>query len=260
MTPQGAPTGVFDLYSACYDLLYRSKDYAAETQYLLELIDAAAAPRQPLRLLEFGCGTGGHALQLASTGRRVHGIDLSARMVSLASARAAGVDGLQFEVGDLRSCRLAARFDAVFSLFHVISYQTGPGDLGAAFATARAHLDRGGVFVFDCWYGPAVLSDRPRHEVRRVDDERISVQRRTTPTMLVNRNCVDVQFDIEVRPRDGGAARTFGEVHRMRYLFLPEIESALEAAGFELVSAQRWMTHEPLDDRSWYACIVARAA
>jgi SAM-dependent methyltransferase len=253
---------VFDLYAAYYDLLYHDKDYSGETAYLVTLIGEAAPHARSV--LELGCGTGGHALQFAELGFQVHGIDLSDSMVARARLRCAAAAEpvaarLAFEVGDVRSFRAGRTFDAVVSLFHVMSYQTGNEDQAAAFATARGHLDTGGVFVFDFWYGPAVLTDRPRHVIKEVADERVEVRRETTPTMHVNSNRVDVRFDVDIASRSGDATRRLSEIHRMRYLFLPEIEQRLHDAGFALLSAQAWMTRQPLDDRSWYGCVVARA-
>jgi hypothetical protein len=152
-----------------------------------------------------------------------------------------------------------ATYDVVLSLFHVMSYATANADQRAAFDSARAHLRAGGLFVFDFWYGPAVLSDRPRHVSKEVADDRISVTRSTTPVMLVNENCVDVCFDVRVTARQGAEKHAFSERHRMRYLFLPEIDQALQVAGFGLVSSQAWLTRQALDDRTWYGCVVAQA-
>ena len=252
----------FDLYAACYDLLYRDKDYAAEARYVDQLVKAVVP--QARCLLELGCGTGGHAVELARLGHTVHGVDLSAAMVERAGHRRSQAGELaarlSFDQGDVREVRVGRVFDAVISLFHVMSYQVTYADLAAALATARAHLQPGGALVFDCWYGPAVLSDRPRLAEKRVEDDQISVVRRTRPEMHVNRNCVDVRFDISVTSKDSELRREICETHRMRYLFLPEIEQLLGDAGFECVQAQRWMTGQPLDDTAWYACFSARAA
>lgn len=242
----------FDLYAAYYDLLYRDKDYAAETDYVARFLPAGCA-----RVLELGCGTGGHAVQLARRGLAVHGIDLSPAMV--AQARARGGAGLAFEQGDVRAWRSEARFDAVLSLFHVMSYQTTNADLRAAFATARAHLVPGGVFFFDFWYGPAVLSDRPRHVVKEAGDERIAVRRVTVPSVHVNDNRVDVHFHVHIRALDGSGERTLDEVHPMRYLFLPEIDLLLAQAGFERTDARAWLRDDAPSDGSWYACVAAVA-
>jgi SAM-dependent methyltransferase len=259
----GARAGVFDLYAACYDLLYRDKDYAAEARWVASLLPAGRA----LSILELGCGTGGHALELARAGHRVHGIDLAPRMVARARERAAAAAAcepalaarLAFDEGDVRSVRTRALHDAVISLFHVMSYQTGDADLEAAFTTARAHLAPGGDFVFDFWHGPAVLADPPRQVAKDVADERVRVQRRTTPTLHAEAHRVDVRFDLDVSARDGSAAQQFVEVHVMRFLFLPEIERLLGRSGFALRLARAWMQDVEPDARHWYACVAARA-
>lgn len=252
----------FDLYAAYYDLLYRDKNYAAEALYVLELLQVAK--ERVNTILELGCGTGAHAMEFARQGISVYGIDLSRAMINLAcerrlAAESGVADRLVFKQGDIRTCRLDRKFDAVVSLFHVVSYQTSDGDLRAAFDTARSHLRVGGDFVFDFWYGPAVLRDRPRHIVRTISDSHIEIIRKATPTMCPNLNRVDVRFDVDIASRTDGEVRTFSETHQMRYLFLPEIRLLLKHSGFEMISAQTWMTQQLLNDRTWYGCVVARA-
>lgn len=253
---------VFDLYAAYYDLLYGAKDYSAETNYVTGLIRKVTPDAK--NLLDLGCGTGGHAYYFAMQGFNVTGVDLSVEMIdrALEKKRAAppGVSPLlAFRQGDIRSCRLERRFDAVVSLFHVLSYQTTNSDQDAAFATARAHLRSNGVFVFDFWHGPAVLKDRPRHVVREVADERVIVRRETTPVMHVDDSCVDVRFEVDITSRLDDRAQRVSEVHRMRYLFLAEIEERLTANGFRTVAAETWMSGQPLGTSSWYGCVSAQA-
>jgi hypothetical protein len=44
----------------------------------------------------------------------------------------------------------------------------------------------------------------------------------------------------------------------MRYLFLPELKFMLQAAGMEMVRAERWMSEEELGCGSWQAVVTAR--
>jgi len=245
----------FGAYSRYYDLFYRDKAYAAEAAHLDQLIRAQAPSAKTL--LELGCGTGGHALRLAAHGYEIHGIDLSETM--LAVARTHETATLQFSHGDARTVRLGTTFDTVISVFHVMSYQTTNADLAAAFATARAHLAIGGVFVFDCWYGPAVLTDRPAVRVRTVEDEKIVVTRIAEPVMHAAENLVDVNYHVFLRDKLTSETSELRETHRMRYLFSPEVELLLERGGFELVRAAEWLTNQPLSYTTWNACFVARA-
>lgn len=248
-------SAVFDAYAAYYDLLYRDKDYEGEARYVRGLLAREGVTRGTL--LELGCGTGRHASCLAVAGFAVHGIDRSPAMVETARRRAAGSGApLVFAADDVRSVRLDARFDGVISLFHVASYQTTNEDLEAMFRTAEAHLRPGGAFVFDFWYGPGVLADRPAVRVKELEDERVKVTRIARPLLDANENVVDVRYTVLVRDKRGGLTELH-EDHRMRYLFLPELRLLLGRAGLEIAHAEAWMTGE-LGLGSWMGVIIAR--
>src|SRR5215467_322349 len=161
-----ASTSNFQKYSTYYDLLYRDKDYTAEAQYVARTIRSATPDAHSV--LEFGSGTGRHGRLLAAMGFDVHGIERSADMVAVASAASCGGASGSFtcEVGDICRATLGRTFDAVISLFHVVSYQTTNQALQAAFRVAADHLAPGGQFLFDVWHGPAVLSQRPSERVK----------------------------------------------------------------------------------------------
>jgi SAM-dependent methyltransferase len=251
-------TDVFDAYAAYYDLLYRDKDYPAEARYVQSLLARQDVSRGDI--LELGCGTGKHAEQLVRLGYSVQGIDLSPSMIEIARRRAPAelAARLRFEVGDARSTRLSRQFDAIISLFHVVSYQSTNEDLAAMLATASAHLKVGGVFVFDFWYGPGVLTDPPAARVRELKDGVIHVTRSAKPTLRPNENVVDVHYKVLVKQNGNGVTSDIEETHRMRYLFLPELKFMLQAAGMELLRAERWMSEEELGCGSWQAVVTAR--
>jgi SAM-dependent methyltransferase len=251
----------FGEYAAYYDGLYREKDYAAEAAFVLGL--ARQHCPQAQSLLELGCGTGSHAEHLSAAGVQVHGVDSSAPMLDLARARQQRLprevaSRLMFSHGDVRHLRISETFDAAISLFHVVSYQVSNQDLRDCFATAKRHLKPGGVFVFDCWYGPAVLTDPPGVRVRRWEDAAASVTRIAEPTLHANENIVDVNYTLFVRDRASSVTRVLKELHRMRYLFRPEVEMLASAAGLEMIEARAWMSEREPGRDSWNACFVIR--
>ena len=244
-------------YSRYYDLLYRDKDYAGEVRFVRGLLEKHRPGTESI--LELGCGTGTHAGLLAEQGFTVHGVDRSLDMLDQARARRDALPGavssrLDFSPGDLRTFRCNQKFDAVLSLFHVMSYQTTDHDLSAALATAKAHLREGGIFIFDCWYGPAVLRELPSTRVKRLEDEQIEVTRIAEPLLLVNRNCVDVRYQILIREKPGDRVETLNESHLMRYLFFPEVESLFERAGRKLVFSCQWMAGKEPGADTWGVC------
>lgn len=252
----------FGAYARYYDLLYRDKDYAGEAQFVRRLLlQHAPALRS---VLELGCGTGHHAALLAAEGLEVHGVDRSDEMLAQAAERRLRLtpelaQQVSFSTGDVRTLRLGRQFDAVVSLFHVMSYQTSNADLGAAFETARAHLRPGGLFLFDCWYGPAVLTDRPSARQRTLEDARTAVTRFATPVLRPEANVCDVHYRVSVADKLSGAVEELREVHSMRYLFTPEIDLLFDRVGLRRLAACEWLSARPAAFDTWSVCFVGQA-
>jgi SAM-dependent methyltransferase len=252
---------VFQRYSAYYDLLYADKDYTAEVDYVVSRLRAADPDISTL--LEFGSGTGRHGRLLAARGFDVFGIERSETMAAEAQRSAApGALPLpgRFECmhGDIRTATAHRTVDAVVSLFHVISYQTGNDDLIQTFSNARAHLRDGGLFLFDVWHGPAVLSDRPAVRVKRVEDHQMRLTRVAEPSIDFNRNIVTVAYTIFAEAKANGTMTTFRETHPMRFLFPTEIQLLASQIGFDIEATEEFATGQPASERTWGVCYVLR--
>lgn len=253
---------VFGHYARYYDLLYKGKDYAGEARFVHDLVKRYRP--DVATILELGCGTGIHAQHLAGNGLSVYGVDRSAEMLATANVRKntmnKGIrDALEFSQGDVRDVRIGRMFDAVISLFHVMSYQTTNADLKAAFFTAKHHLKPGGVFLFDCWYGPAVLSTPPEVRVRRLEDDAIVVHRIAEPVIHTERNVVDVNYSVLIHDKSSNTVEEIKETHGMRYLFRPEVELLSETAGLEVVDALEWVSGRQPDSTTWGVCFVVKS-
>lgn len=249
---------VFDQYGRYYDLLYRDKDYEGETNFIRSVLQECSTNSK--HVFEMGCGTGIHAQMLAEAGYSVYGIDLSETMLSCATERRDGLATevkrrLEFHAGDVRTHRAGRHFDVVLSLFHVMSYQTTNMDLQDAFATAASHLEGGGLFIFDYWYGPAVLAQRPETRVKRLRDNEMSILRIAEPRTDDLNNVVEVSYETVVK---AGQEFTIHESHRMRFLFVPEIELLSSIYGFDPICHREWMGRAHPSGNSWSAFSVLR--
>lgn len=255
-------SGVFHVYARYYDLLYADKEYASEAAYVLDLARKHLQPPaagKPLRILELGCGTGGHAEHFVAAGCTVHGIDRSPEMVARASERLRGSAAASFETGDATSIDLGRQFDLVVALFHVLSYQAEDDAVAAFFHTAAIHLRPGGVAVFDFWHGPGVLADPPTIRVRRLSDASLNVLRVAEPTPHPEINVVDVGYTLFFNIPGEQAWQRTEETHRMRYFFLPELTVFQECAGMESVCYRPWMESAGEPGRgNWHAVLVGR--
>lgn len=249
---------VFKDYASYYNAFYENKDYraeAAQVDYLLK-----KHGEKIKKVIDFGCGTGKHDIELAKMGYSTSGIDMSSLMIDIAieNVKKENFD-IEFSVADIRNFKPQSHYDAVISLFHVMSYQNGNEDILAAFRTARKALDKGGLFLFDVWYGPGVLSDKPSVRVKEVEDDKNKLVRIARPIMHERKNLVDVCYEVFVIDKETGNTKTINEVHNMRYFFRPEIDFLLKEAGFQLIENLDCQTLKETNFDSWASYFIAKA-
>ena len=246
------------LYSQYYDLLYSDKNYNEEVLYIHNILHSNG--KDINTVLDMGCGTGKHAELLCDLGYTVHGIDRSADMLKIAETRRMGKeDNLSFNLEDIQTLSLGKKFDAVVSLFHVISYQNSNKELIQAMKVAKEHLSENGIFIFDFWYGPAVLTDLPVTKVKRLSSDAIKVTRIAEPTLHPQNNIVDVHYDIFIEDIKTQNIIERTELHSMRYFFDQELQILCDQLGFSIEKKFEWLSNKTPDFNSWNVVWVLRS-
>jgi SAM-dependent methyltransferase len=239
-----------DLYSQYYDLLYQDKDYIAEVEYIEDLIKSHSSETKTI--LDLGCGTGKHDELLCNKGYTLHGVDISEEMLGIAEIRRKDKeDKLTFSQSDITQLHLNQKFDTIISLFHVMSYQNTNTALDKVFAGVRDHLNEDGLFIFDFWYGPAVLTDLPKTTIKRLENEHIKVTRVAESKMHAQLNTVDVNFNVFVTQKEDGTSIEKKELHIMRYFFDTELEILCDKHGFKIENKYKWLEKKQPNFDTW---------
>ena len=245
-------TELFDDIGKYYDLLYQNKDYESEAEYLDLLLKRFS--NQTQSILELGCGTGKHAKYLFKKGYKIHGIDRSKSMIEIASKNKRGI----YEQGDILKINLEKEFDVIISLFHVFSYQTSNSSVLKLLSNAYKHLKKGGIFIFDIWYSPAVLSIGPSNRFLKLSNDDIEILRIAEPEIFPNENIVKVKYQFFVREKLKDDWKTFKEIHPMRHFSLPELSFYAESKGFSIIHSEEWLTGLRPSKNSWSICLVLK--
>ncbi|MEJ7767502.1 MAG: class I SAM-dependent methyltransferase [Chitinophagaceae bacterium] len=242
----------FRLYSQYYDLLYQDKDYKSEAAYITRHLKQLLPDAKDL--LELGCGTGNHARYLSEDGYNITGIERSPEMITLAKQKT--IRGFEPIMADITDFRLGRKFDAALSLFHSLCYITTNEEIVAAFKAVSNHLNPGGIFAFDLWYGPAVLHHLPVSRSKVQQNEYLEVVRHGETTMHLDRNVAEVSYEIIVKDRANDKYVTLKEVHPMRYFSIPEIGLIAEQTGFKMKSSEEFLTASLPTLESWNIFII----
>ncbi|QTD54857.1 class I SAM-dependent DNA methyltransferase [Parasphingorhabdus cellanae] len=249
------------IYANQYDTLYTEKDYKGECD-LIEQVATKFGSR-PDSILDVGCGTGSHVMEMASRGYNCAGVDISQDMLSVAEKKSADsilTNKPKWIVGDARDFDANGHYDMVTMMFAVVSYLTTNDDLLAGLKNIRRHLKPGALFMCDFWYGPAVLAVRPNERVRVLETPKGQTIRAASTHVDSFHHTADVSFRLW-NIENGQFSGETQETHRMRYFFPQEFKMMLKACGFESISMSAFPDMDSvLTDDSWNALSIARAA
>ncbi len=242
-------------YSKIYDALYGDKPYEEEADYIQHLFERYE--KEPaLNLIDLGCGTGRHTKYFLNKYRyNVTGVDLSAEMLEVAKTNLG--DKFNAIQADISEVKLEQLYNRAVCLFHVFSYLTTESKINKFLKNLRFSLEKGSLFIFDFWHGPAVLKDRPTIRVREIDLQGLKAKRVSTPTLDEKKKTVNVNFKTTIYK--GHEEEEFEEEHLMKYFSKEDLEKYMMGTGIELIDVLGWMSDEKVTDENWYGVAICRA-
>jgi SAM-dependent methyltransferase len=249
-------------YADAYNLLYGDKDYDAECD-LIEGIFRRYSQSPVSTVLDLGCGTGSHAFSIAGRGYEVVGVERSESMLALAEEKLSQNPNngkVRFQQGDIRNLDLGREFDAALIMFAVLGYQLENGDVLSPLKTARRHLKSGGLLIFDFWYGPAVLHQRPAERIKIIPSKEGTILRVAAGELDVSRHLCSVHYHLW-RLAGKQVAAEIEETHLMRFFFPLELNLLLDCSDFTLVRCGAFPDFDKQPDEStWNVLAIARAS
>jgi SAM-dependent methyltransferase len=230
--PAGAASRPFyDEFGWAYDLLVPHPG-GPSAPAVAEMLDASGVS-PPASLVDAGCGTGGHALELDRLGFDVTAVDRAPALIEQAR-RKAGERGSRahFVVADFLSWRPEKPCDAVLCR-GVLNDLVDDRDRREAFLAFAAMLRPGGVLVLDVrdWdASQARYTRNPAHE-RVVELEgagTLTFRSETTPDSGSRTLRVRERFLVEFAEQEVDFANDF----EMRCWSAPELDALARTAGF----------------------------
>lgn len=230
------------VYAEYYDAVYQDRDVSGDCRRLLELLTQDRIHLRPTRVLDFGCGTGTHVLELARLGMDPVGIDPSPDMISVARRkRDAASCPARFLCGMAQDALAhfgVSSFDGFTSLFNVFNCMSDESEMRDNLEHLHALTGVGGRAVVELWNGSAVLKSEPQVKTRCViHPQNPAVQITQTLTPSVDRAALvcTLQYDLLVHNRNSGDCDELTQRHRIHFLTPLEYRALFEDAGFDVL-------------------------
>jgi SAM-dependent methyltransferase len=209
--------------AALYDAIYSFKDYAAETERLRAIIQQHKRS-SGRRLLDAGCGTGGH-LALLCRDFDAEGVDLNDELLDIARAKCHGV---RFHHSDMIDFDLGRQFDVITCLFSAIGYLRTADRLRQAVGNLKRHLCPGGVLIVEPWLLPESVKLGYLHGLW-VDQPQLKVARMGTHEVVDGVSVLDMYYLVATP----GKVDYFIERHELGLFTREQYLGSFAAAGLD---------------------------
>jgi SAM-dependent methyltransferase len=216
---------------ASYDKKFSGfRDYSREARFLRDVL---ASFRPGARtVLDLACGTGTHALELASLGLSVTGLDLDPKQLSEARRKSAelGVD-LELIQGDMTDYSTAAKFDVVFNFFYGLQnvLLTRPQQEECLKCAWRSLKDDG-ILVLDFLNEEVNLKEFPPGVERLVNDGSQTGVRIASCSYLLDERLKLLRMTFA---RVDGESEPKSEVYYLYRMYPETVEDLLGACAFK---------------------------
>jgi SAM-dependent methyltransferase len=221
----------YDEYAWAYDFIitqpvHSQCDFIAETLSLWGI-------RTGARILDAGCGTGNHAIELARHGYVVKGLDISPQLIAEALGRAAGASlPVSFTVGDILDLPETVPYDAVLCRGVLNDLLEESGRRKAFHSFAKALVFRG-VLILDVrdWETTVTRKTREPTFEKSVDTPRGHLTFRSVTQLEpeTRRLIISEQHTL----RQYGQEKVSNYDFSMRCWTSAELHDGLTEAGFE---------------------------
>ncbi len=237
-------------YAECYDLIHQQKDYSRESSELVKYLRGNFPDLKSLKILDFGCGTGGHIHEMVKLGLDVSGFDINENMLKVARNKLSEVD-FHSDIEKLKSkCNL------VYSLFDVITYQIDDQMLSDFLSAIYESLNVGGSLICDGWHLDGVVANPPKTTIREILRDNSRISRKVIPSSINHEGVIKLK--IQLKDETSGEIIA-NEAHYMRPMSTQHIEAIANQVGFskiKFMDGGNWSNH--LEKNSWRFVMFAQ--
>jgi SAM-dependent methyltransferase len=247
-----------------YDAGYAAKKDLVDKAFYLELARGSAEP-----VLEIACGTGRILLDIAREGLDIHGVDVSADMLSVLREKLSCEpreiqDHVHLYQGDMRSFDLGLRFPLITMPFRPMQHMYSVQDQRKALDCAARHLADNGRLVFDVF--------NPNYEILYsglgVEEQDLQWTDPEDPSRIVRRyfvrreiNKLEQWFEGELifRVFEGKCLVSEERAElKMSYYTYPQLQALFELCQLEIVEEYGDFSKSPIGQGSELIFVLKR--
>lgn len=207
---------MFSKSTNIYDLLYKYKNYKAESNKIKNII--LKENKEAVDILDVACGTGEHAKFLKED-FSIDGLDINNEFLKISSTKN---EKGNYYCGSFIDFELNKKYDAILCLFSSFAYCKSVENLNKMLLCFRNHLNKNGVIVLEPWFTisqwKSNVINTTSYQDNKIHITRISVSKPSKNSISY------LHFDYLIRIE--GQSYSFTEEHEMGLFSENDIKDA----------------------------------
>ena len=214
-------------YSLLYDVIYSKKNYKAEANFISQIIKKFHSPN--INILDIGCGTGEHTLELLKKGYKVTGIDLSNEMLKIAKKKLLSnklFSNNLFNLNAYNVNKLGVKFNVILMMFNVIGYLD---DVQFFFEKLKDCLEPNALIFFDYWSEKALKKNPPKTTKKDFLYNDFKATRISKGKIIKNKVKVDLILNIIKENK----TKSFDETHNVGFYDIRSLVKTIQKFGYK---------------------------
>jgi ubiquinone/menaquinone biosynthesis C-methylase UbiE len=233
----------FEKSSVIYDQMYKNKNYSFETDYLKKLI----IRKKINNLLDLGCGTCSHLINLSRLCKNAFGVDINNEMLQLGKEKIKKkkIKNIKLFNKNILNFKSKKKFEIIISLFHVVNYLHKKKEISNFFSLASKMLKKDGILIFDFWHKHS-NSLKKSKTLKIIKNKKYIIKRTANSKYNPKTHKTTVDFHYSVKNLKTGDNNHFSERHKMISFDKSKLIKLSNLHGLTFVSAYKWLTKKDL--------------
>ena len=217
----------YDDWAEIYDEIY--SEYKDDLNFYQNIASDSES------ILEIWCGTGRISIPLAQSGKAVHGIDISTKMIEIAQIKSS-LSNLTFQVMDMRELNFKQHFDTILIPFNGFQSLLTVPDQIKCLKSIKKLCHKNSKIVFDIFFPDKEIFDQKNSNyylVSQKTQKSIEVWHKTNFdffNQLIHTNLRVIQLLNDENPKVSYKSFT------LRYCYPQELIYLFEISGLKIVN------------------------
>ncbi|WP_409301800.1 class I SAM-dependent DNA methyltransferase [Peribacillus sp. SCS-155] len=244
----------YEQFAYVYDFLMKDAPYDKWLYFLTSRMGKYGLKQKSV--LDLACGTGEFTIKAAQKGYSVSGVDLSEEMLTIASEKAANA-GIHIPLYHQNMAELEGLglYECVTIFCDSLNYLKHPEDVERTFERVHAHLEHGGLFMFDV-HSEFKIQNIFLNQTFALSDEEVSYIWESFP----GTEALSVEHELSffvLNPENGSYDR-IDELHYQRTYPVNQYTEWLKDAGFEVLEVLSDLGEQPVQQGTERVLFIAR--